>query len=201
MANTTRVLVDAGDGVLEGQPAADFGAIVLTQAPVTVRPNGLAQPVSDHLSDFAGELDSARSVPGVWTYPGNGGSLASNQTIFTVPGGYTPGFVEVYIGLFWLQPTDFTATNGSTVVIPGFTFGASDVVTISVLKAGAIANTASKAAVDAKLDATSQALLALFDSLPWEPDSESALTRRGVFRQGDPTTNTYRLVVLGPKAS
>lgn len=156
MADVARVIVVNEQGQTEGQPAADFGVLLLTQAPVVIREDGPDQPVAAHLSDFATELDTARSIPGVWTYPGNGGSLAPNQTVFTVPGGYTPGFVDVSIGSFALPRTAFTATDGSTVVIGGFTFGADDVVTISVLKAGAIANTASKAEVDGKLDTTGE---------------------------------------------
>lgn len=149
MASTARVLVDPGDGNIEGQPAADFGAIVVTQSPVLIRPDGPEQTIAAHLGDFANELDAARSVPGLWIYPGNGNDgapLAPNQTVFPVPGGYTPGFVEVGIGRGNIY--DFTATDGANVVITGLTFGSADVVRIKVLKAGAIANAASNAAVD-----------------------------------------------------
>lgn len=56
MANTTRVLVDTGDGVLEGQPAADFGAIVLMQSPFTT--------AGDPVAKTAGERFDAKASIG-----------------------------------------------------------------------------------------------------------------------------------------
>ncbi len=106
--------------------------------------------VAKGLADLAQKLDAARSVPGRWTFSSKTGSLASGQTVFPIPGGYTPGFVSVWIG--GLQIYGFTATDGATVVITGYTFGANDVVTIETLKAGVVANAATRAEVDALTD-------------------------------------------------
>ena len=44
-------------------------------------------------------------------------TATSGQTTFTVTGGYVVGLVDVYINGVKLLPADFTATNGSTVVL------------------------------------------------------------------------------------
>lgn len=44
-------------------------------------------------------------------------ATASGQTSFTVPGGYTPGAIFVSLNGATLPPADFTATNGTTVVL------------------------------------------------------------------------------------
>lgn len=44
-------------------------------------------------------------------------ATASGQTSFTVPGGYTPGAIFVSLNGASLPPADFTATDGTTVVL------------------------------------------------------------------------------------
>jgi hypothetical protein len=45
-------------------------------------------------------------------------TATSNQTIFTITNGYTPGYVDVYLnGSKLQQSAEFTATDGSTVVL------------------------------------------------------------------------------------
>lgn len=44
-------------------------------------------------------------------------TATANQTTFTVTGGYVVGLVDVYINGIKLSTSDFTATNGSTVVL------------------------------------------------------------------------------------
>ena len=44
-------------------------------------------------------------------------TATSGQTTFTVTGGYVVGLVDVYVNGVKLLPSDFTATNGSTVVL------------------------------------------------------------------------------------
>ena len=41
----------------------------------------------------------------------------SGQTTFTISGGYTVGLVDVFVNGVRYSPTDFTATNGTTVVL------------------------------------------------------------------------------------
>ena len=44
-------------------------------------------------------------------------TATAGQTTFTANGGYTVGFIDVFINGSQLQSSDFTATNGSTVVL------------------------------------------------------------------------------------
>lgn len=44
-------------------------------------------------------------------------ATATGQTVFTVPGGYTPGAVIVSLNGASLPPADYTATDGATVVL------------------------------------------------------------------------------------
>lgn len=44
-------------------------------------------------------------------------ATASGQTSFTVPGGYTPGAIFVSLNGASLPPADYTATNGTTIVL------------------------------------------------------------------------------------
>ena len=53
----------------------------------------------------------------------------SGQTTFTISGGYTVGLVDVFVNGVRYSPTDFTATNGTTVVL-GVSSDVDDVVDI-----------------------------------------------------------------------
>lgn len=44
-------------------------------------------------------------------------TATAGQTTFTANGGYTVGFIDVFVNGSQLQSSDFTATNGSTVVL------------------------------------------------------------------------------------
>ena len=44
-------------------------------------------------------------------------TATAGQTTFTANGGYTVGFIDVFVNGAQLQSTDFTATNGSTVTL------------------------------------------------------------------------------------
>lgn len=55
MASTARILVDKGDGNLEGQPAGDFGVLLLTQSPIST-PNDPATKT------VAARLDAKASI-------------------------------------------------------------------------------------------------------------------------------------------
>lgn len=51
----------------------------------------------------------------------------AGQTTFTANGGYTVGYVDVFVNGVQLQLTDFTATNGSTIVLNEATVANDDV--------------------------------------------------------------------------
>lgn len=44
-------------------------------------------------------------------------TATSGQTVFTANGGYTVGYLDVFVNGVQLQNTDFTATNGSSVTL------------------------------------------------------------------------------------
>jgi hypothetical protein len=44
-------------------------------------------------------------------------TATANQTTFTITGGYVVGLVDVYVNGIKLLPTDYTASNGSTVIL------------------------------------------------------------------------------------
>ena len=56
--------------------------------------------------------------PGMTSFFADVLSTSVNQTIFTIPGGYTAGNVLVYLnGVMLSETTDFVASNGTTVVL------------------------------------------------------------------------------------
>jgi len=68
-------------------------------------------------------------------------ATATGQTVFTVPGGYTPGAIFVSLNGATLPPADYTATNGTTVVLAdGAGIVAGSVLLIYVLSAFEVAD-------------------------------------------------------------
>lgn len=68
-------------------------------------------------------------------------ATSSGQTSFTVPGGYTPGAIFVSLNGASLPPADFTATNGTTVVLEsGAGIVVGSVLLVYVLSAFEVAN-------------------------------------------------------------
>lgn len=51
----------------------------------------------------------------------------ANQTVFTANGGYTPGYLDVYVNGAQMQSSDFTATNGSSVTLAQACFAGDDI--------------------------------------------------------------------------
>jgi hypothetical protein len=74
-------------------------------------------------------------------------TAAANQTLFTVPGGYSAGFVDVTINGSQLASTDYTATNGTTVVLTESAV-VGDLVRITSYDPVSLADTYRKAEVD-----------------------------------------------------
>lgn len=68
-------------------------------------------------------------------------ATASGQTSFAVPGGYTPGAIFVSLDGASLPPADFTATNGTTVVLAsGSGIVAGSILLVHVLSAFEVAD-------------------------------------------------------------
>ena len=74
-------------------------------------------------------------------------TAAGNQTIFTISGGYTVGFVDVTINGSQLSSADYTATNGTTVVLTEAAV-VGDSVRITSYNPVSLADTYRKAEVD-----------------------------------------------------
>lgn len=67
-------------------------------------------------------------------------AATGGQTIFTVPSGYTPQYIKVYVnGVRQVEGVDFTATNGSTIVF-GTGLQNGDVVSYDKITAFNVAN-------------------------------------------------------------
>jgi hypothetical protein len=75
----------------------------------TLTINGVTYDLTANRSWTVGTNPSAREIQ---TY-----IATSGQTVFTVTGGYTVGLVDVYINGVRLTSSDYTATNGTTVVL------------------------------------------------------------------------------------
>lgn len=80
-------------------------------------------------------------------------TATANQTNFTVPGGYTAGFLDVIINGSQLASSDYTATDGTTVVLQQACV-AGDLVRLVGYDAVSLANTYRKAEVDALVNDT-----------------------------------------------
>jgi len=74
-------------------------------------------------------------------------TAAGSQTIFTISGGYSVGFVDVVINGSQLSSADYTATNGTTVVLTEAAV-VGDSVRITSYSPVSLADTYRKAEVD-----------------------------------------------------
>lgn len=63
------------------------------------------------------EVPTATTIGGNTTFVINTVSAGVSQTNFTVVGGYTPGFIDVYSNGVFLSPSKYTATDSSTVIL------------------------------------------------------------------------------------
>jgi len=80
-------------------------------------------------------------------------TASAGQTTFTPTGGYVSGFLDVILNGSQLSSSDFTATNGTTVVLQqGCTI--SDVVRLVAYNAVDLANTYRKSEVDSLVNET-----------------------------------------------
>jgi len=87
----------------------------------TITINGTAQDLSANRSFTISTNPSARAEENF--------VATAAQTTFTITGGYVVGLVDVYVNGVRYLPTDYTATNGTTVVL-GIGLLAGDAVTI-----------------------------------------------------------------------
>lgn len=62
-------------------------------------------------------------------------TTAVGQTTYSVPNGYTPGAIMVFLNGALQQPADYTASNGTDVVLTEAATGLTDVVTVGVISA------------------------------------------------------------------
>lgn len=98
------------------------GAVTLTSTDVTTAlgytPVTQARTLSingttyDLSADRAWTISAGSSARNVSTFTATAG-----QTVFTIAGGYTPNLVDVFLNGARLTGVDFTATNGTTIVL------------------------------------------------------------------------------------
>ena len=69
-----------------------------------------------------------------------------------VPGGYVAGAILVGLGGAWLPPSDYSATNGTTIDFTGFTVGVLDTVLVAILSTVTIGNLPDGSVTAAKTD-------------------------------------------------
>lgn len=62
-------------------------------------------------------------------------ATSAGQTSFAVPNGYTPGLIFVFYNGVFLQPADYTATDGANIVLAAGATGTSDVMNVVALGA------------------------------------------------------------------
>ena len=79
-------------------------------------------------------------------------TATAGQTTFTANGGYTVGFIDVFVNGSQLQSSDFTATNGSTITLnSGASVG--DDIRLVAYGTFSVANTYTAANIDSKIGA------------------------------------------------
>ena len=98
------------------------GAVTLTSSDVTTALG--YTPVTDARTLTINGVTYDLTANRTWTVGVNPSAreietfiATSGQTVFTVTGGYTVGLVDVYINGVRLTSSDYTATNGTTVVL------------------------------------------------------------------------------------
>jgi hypothetical protein len=101
-----------------------------------------AAPLSHQhqVSDITG-LQQLLTLPSRARFSVADGNMTAGQNTFTIPGGYTAGCILMFYNGQIVAASDYTATNGTTVVL-SFNVIASDVVDFVVQRAGGIANAA-----------------------------------------------------------
>jgi len=128
--------------------------------------DGSGLPVKSGATDTYTITYTDASIDTFSVYNGVDGSVAmtiqeftatTNQTTFTVNSEYTPGLVNVYLNGVKLSDSEFTATNGTDIILAlGATAG--DIVNIDGFGAFKVADNYTKAEVDTK-DATKAPLV------------------------------------------
>lgn len=106
----------------------------------TTRPNGAAMVAGDayynttysQLRIYSGSAWSTAPYVAEGTSFRNA-SATSGQTEYTVTGGYTPGKIQVYVNGVLMAPSDYTATNGTSITFAS-ALAASDVIDVTIYK-------------------------------------------------------------------
>lgn len=96
------------------------------------------------------DLDLLRSTPVGVKFSFDAGSLKATQTVFPIPGGYTPGEGLLTVSFNGGLIEDFTATDGQNVILSSYPWGAGDVVRIRAIRAGGVVNAIGRAEFDAR---------------------------------------------------
>lgn len=104
-------------------------------------------PVGDALAEKALKTDLATFTP--IEFSATNSNLTNGQTTFTIPGGYTPGFVQVFVnGLL----ASAVATNGTTITVNDTGITIADVIVVLSCKAKGIQDVAPRYHTHEKAD-------------------------------------------------
>jgi hypothetical protein len=113
MANRIKLKRSGTTGTVPTAASLEFGEIVINYADGILyykKSDGTVGTISTGSGAQAGSGGSqARSLYET--------TATASQTTFSIPGGYPVGFIDVYLNGVALQTTDFTANNGTSVVL------------------------------------------------------------------------------------
>ena len=128
------------------------GAVTLSSTDVTTALT--YTPVTNARTITINSVTYDLSADRSWTISGSGGSSIGSfsrtiqtftataaQTTFTISGGYTAGYIDVYVNGVRLTGADYTASNGTTVVM-GVGLLVNDIVDVTIYNGIALSGTA-----------------------------------------------------------
>jgi hypothetical protein len=117
-ANSTQLTANASVGVVAlGLPALTSGQAGTTFGSGTQTPQIVVDAYGRIVSIQATTITGGSAGIGATTYNRQSTTATAGQTIFTVTGGYTVGFLQVYLNGVLLNASDYTASNGTSFTL------------------------------------------------------------------------------------
>jgi hypothetical protein len=117
-ANTGQLTANAAVGVVAlGLPTLTSGSAGTTFGSGTQTPQIVVDAYGRVVSISATTITGGSAGIGATTYARQSTTATAAQTIFTVTGGYSVGFLQVYLNGVLLNASDLTASNGTTFTL------------------------------------------------------------------------------------
>jgi hypothetical protein len=117
-ANTSQLTANAATGVVAlGLPTLTSGQAGTTFGSGTQTPQIVVDAFGRITSISATTITGGSAGIGATTYARQSTTASAGQTIFTVTGGYSLGFLQVYLNGVLLNASDLTASNGTTFTL------------------------------------------------------------------------------------